>query len=69
MDYDALFVLYCAVALCYHKRVDIVFEKRLGFPKTVVTSTSTFFFTTKLTFALCHIPLTYPKMALANNNA
>jgi len=41
--------------------------RNLSFPKTVVTSTSTFFFTIKLTFALCHIPLTYPKMALANN--
>ena len=67
MDHDALFVLYRAVALCYHKRVDVVFEKRLGFPKAIVASAVTVFFTTKLTFALCHIPLTYPKIALANN--
>ena len=67
MDYDALFVLYRAVALCYHKRVDIVFETRLGFPKAVVTSAVTIILTIKFAFALCHIPLTYPKIALANN--
>jgi len=67
MDYNALFVLYYIVTLCCDQYTDVVYEKRLSFPKTIITSTVTRFFTIKLTFALCHIPLTYPKMALANN--
>ena len=67
MGYNALFVLYCAITLRCHKHTNIVSETRLGFPKAVVTSTVTVIFTVKLTLALCHIPLTYPKMALANN--
>ena len=67
MDNNALFVLYHIVTLCRDKYPDVVYEKRLSFPKTVITSTVTRFFTIKLTLALCHIPRTYPKMALANN--
>ena len=67
MDYNALFILYCVIALCYHKHIDIVFETRLSFPKAIVTSTVTVILTIKFAFALGHIPLTYPKMALANN--
>ena len=67
MDYNALFVLYCVVTLCCDKYTNIVFETRLGFPKTIVTSAVTIILTIKFAFALCHIPLTYPKIALANN--
>lgn len=64
-----LSILYCVITLCDNQHLNIVCEKRLGFPKTKDTITLTIIFTFVITFTLCQFPgFRYPMIALASKN-